>query len=373
MKILHLIYTNGIAGAEKHLLDLLPGLKKQGIDCEFICVGPANYKASVNNYCNLMISRGIKTTIFFSAGYFENIVIAKKISRYIKANNITIIHSHLFMGDLIAVLIKTLYNKSIRIISTKHGYNEDYLIKYGSGDKRIPKNFYYLASKVIIKRIDENIAASQFIADMYSNLKLGNKMKFIHHGIDVTPADASNNGTESSPKIMIVGRLVKVKGHKFLLDAMPLVLAKFPTLTLLILGTGIIKDELQQQADELGLSDHVQFLGFQKPEEFTPGCQVIIIPSLFEAFGMVFIEAFALKIPIVAFDVGAGNELIKNNETGLLVPPFNTGKLAEKIIFLLQNPNERSRIAENAYNTYKAGFTTQKMVAETADWYKSLP
>lgn len=372
MKILHIIYTNGIAGAEKHLFDLLPGLKEEGIESEFIAIGPKNYSLPMQNYADQMAALDVKTTLLLSGNYFDLFSIAKKINRYIIKNKINAIHSHLFTADLIAVLIKTFYNKSLKILSTKHGYHEDYLIRYGKGNKKIPADPYYFISRFVNKRIDESIASSQFIADLYGTLKLGKKMKFIHHGINMNYSKDQNEPSENAPKILIVGRLVKVKGHKFLIDAMPAILNKFPELQLLILGEGALKNELELYAKNLGVSNHLKFLGFQKPEDYASQCRVMIIPSLFEAFGLVFIEAFALKIPVIAFDVGAGNEIISDKETGLLVPPFKSDILAEKIIYLLENPAERSRLAENAYQTYLQNFTTQKMVSKTAEWYRSV-
>ena len=85
-----------------------------------------------------------------------------------------------------------------------------------------------------------------------------------------------------------------------------------------------------------------------------------------------FIEGLALKTPIIAFDVPAGNEILENNETALLVTKGDSKALAEKIIYLLKNPEVSKQIAENAYEKYKKEFTTEAMVKKMAAWYKSL-
>ncbi len=93
---------------------------------------------------------------------------------------------HLIMGDMIAVMVKTFYNRTIRIFSTKHGYQEEYVIKYGKGQKGIPYNLYYFFSKIIINKIDENITISKALSVMYNRIKLGReKMKYIHHGVKI--------------------------------------------------------------------------------------------------------------------------------------------------------------------------------------------
>ena len=196
MKILHLIYTTGISGAEKYLLELLPGLKQHGIDCEFMCIGPQKSKAVLNDYCAQMSANRIKTTLILKKkwGYLN---IPRKINKYLDQNNIKIIHSHLIIGDMLAVMVKTFYNSSIRIFSTKHGYQESYLIKYGRGQKRIPYDPYYFFSKVISSKIDEHITISRSVSEMYNVLKIGGqKMKYVHHGVNKGQADTQEIASE---------------------------------------------------------------------------------------------------------------------------------------------------------------------------------
>jgi glycosyltransferase involved in cell wall biosynthesis len=77
-------------------------------------------------------------------------------------------------------------------------------------------------------------------------------------------------------------------------------------------------------------------------------------------------------VPVVAFDAPASNEIIAHNETGLLAPLFDSSQLAEKIIYLLQNPSEGKRLASNGYERYTAYFNTTRMIKETAAWYRTI-
>ncbi len=112
-------------------------------------------------------------------------------------------------------------------------------------------------------------------------------------------------------------------------------------------------------------------MGFrQDPYKYILQSDILVQPSMFESFGLVYIEAFALKIPVVAFDAPAANEIITDNETGILTPKFNSEILAQKLIFLLKNPEERKRISENAYQRFLDHYTADRMINETAAWYK---
>ena len=376
MKILHLIYTHGIAGAEKYLLDLLPGLKEYGIHGEVMCVCPPVHKNKVQLYCNRLNEKGITTELIPTSR--TNILnVAKKVNRYCIANNIKIIHSHLFNSDAIAVAVKIFFNKKIQLLSTKHGYKESYFIKNADSIGKIEYNLYYFITKFVISKIDHNVTISKAIADLYYNLKLTpKKMAFIHHGISVDKKIIKEEGIKYrkfSPQIIIVGRLTKIKGHAYLFDAMPKIIEQFPTVQLLVMGEGIEHDPLNIRAEKLGIQKNISFMGFQdNPYAFIEQSDIIALPSLYEPFGLVYIESFALKTPVVAFDVQACNEIIVHNETGILVKAKDSKGLATSIISLLQNPTERNRLTENGYRKYVSYYNTARMIKDTADWYNQL-
>lgn len=373
MRILHLIYASGIYGAEKYLLNLLPELKKYDIECDLLFICSQKNIPFLDEYCIEMNQKGIKTTLLCTTSKMSVLLTTRIIFRYLKTNNIKIVHCHLFGADLIAVLIKKIYFKTLIVLSTKHGYEENYLIQYGLGNKKIPNNLYYLISRLVVKRIDHNVAISIAISKMYESLKLSQKpMKYIHHGIHERKVNAVGPVLAGQPKIVMVGRLEEMKGHRYLLQALPAIIKHFPGLQLYILGEGSLKSELETLAVHLGVREKITFTGFVAPSEYLAQSTVIVLPSLFEPFGLVFIESFAAKIPVVAFDAEAANEIIDNNITGFLVEKRNTEALAQKIIYVLENPAERQRIIENAYQKFSEYYTVERMVKETILWYQEV-
>lgn len=374
MKILHLIYTSGPFGAEKHLLQLLPELKKHNIFCEVIFICPKKSTFAVRDYCKEMNQNGIKITLLPVSSKISLFLSARSIYRYLKENNISLLHSHLFSADCIGVIIKKLYFPKLILFSTKHGYEEEYLLQYGLGNQKIKYNFYYLISRYVSQRIDHNVAVSKTLSQLYSYLKLVKKeMKYINHGIKPNIPDVKPSDLPGYPKIMIVGRLSEIKGHTYLLKAMPEVIGQFPNIKLYILGTGPLKDNLYQQAKDLKILEHIEFVGLTNPANYAHYCQAIILPSLFESFGLVFIESFALRIPVIAFDTVNGNQIIEDNKTGFLVKKEDLKALAEKIIVVLSSPEISEQVVENAYNKFLAEYTVEKMARETASWYTSFP
>jgi glycosyltransferase involved in cell wall biosynthesis len=376
LKILHLIYTHGISGAEKYLKHLLPGLKGHGIYCDLIVVCPPAKVETLQTYCNELNVLGIKTSLI-SSGRLSILFTAKKISDYCKANKISILHAHLLNSDLIAVLAKSVFNKKLFLISTKHGYQEKVLQQYEPDNFYQPTDLYYKVTKFTLSKIDANFAVSKGLAQLYYNIKLCKApYPYIHHGVAVDSFDKAayyNECRKANPQLIIVGRIELFKGHRFLIEALDKVKTIFPNVKLLVLGEGSEKNNCVQQVNALGLQNNVEFLGFKPhPYSYIIHSDVIILPSLFEPFGLVYIEAFALKTPVVAFDTPAGNEIMQHNQTALLVKKGDSADLAENIIELLTNAGKKNSITENAYAKYKNDFTTAVMVKNTADWYIQL-
>ncbi len=375
MKILHLIYTHGVSGAEKYLKHLLPGLKRYGVDCDLIVVCPKAKAQKMQEYCDSLNEQGIKATLLISSR-LSFFITAKKISTYLKTNTIGILHSHLVNSDILASIIKTLFLRKLFLISTKHGYQEKFLQQYDPGKKYKPLNdLYYYITKYTLRKINRNVAVSKALADLYYNIQLTKThYPYIHHGVTIDSFDKKvyeNECRKARYQLIIVGRIEVFKGHRFLIQALPLITAAFPDIKLLVLGEGSEKDACLQQVKQLGLESKVEFLGFKPhPYSYISNSDIVILPSLFEPFGLVYIEAFALKIPVVAFNTPAGNEIMEDNKTALLVNKGDIASLAEKIIYLLKNVPERDEMAEAAYVKYKNNFTTEVMIKNTVKWYK---
>lgn len=376
MKIAHLIYSEQVAGAEKYLLDLLPGLKASGIECHLICITPAADAHKFTHLCATLNNKGVPAIQLFGT-VKKFLPLAKNVNRYLAENKIGYLHAHLFKSDLLAVMVKKLFNRKIMLLSTKHGYEEKYCSNYHRYKGKIVYNLYYLISRYLLANIDKQVAVSKAMSDLYYQLKLTRKrLPFIHHGINVKGTAQTADGAQyrfSDQQLLILGRIEEVKGHTYLFAALPAVIKVFPAVKLLIIGNGTQQPALQQQAAALGIENNVSFLGFQpEPYPFMASSDILVSPSLYESFGLVFIEAFAMHLPVIAFDAPAANEIIEDDKTGLLVPVYNSDELAKKIISLLQDTAKGKQLADAAFEKHSSYFNTARMVNETADWYRSV-
>ncbi|MEO7461139.1 MAG: glycosyltransferase family 4 protein [Ferruginibacter sp.] len=374
MKILHIITTFGIAGAEKHVQHLLPELKQNGIDCALMLICPEHSRNAFRFLEADLERAGVPLKYIFSNSTLAISSIGK-ISQYIKQNDYKYIHSHLLKTDVIVTIIKKYFIPSLKILSTKHGYEEKSLRNFTRPGFQVARNPFYYLSKYTFRNIDINIAVSNTIARLFRDFKITKTvLPVIYHGIEMNPVDLEQPGKYklASEQLVLVGRLEEVKGHRYAIEAMPHILKEFPEVKLLFVGAGSLVQSLKSQAKSLGVEESIEFLGFQSdPYSYIYYSDLLLVPSQFEALGLVFLEGMSLKTPVITFDVPAGNEIL-DNTTGCLIPLNDSNKMAEKVISMLQQPGKRNEMAEAAYKVFLEKFTISKMVDETISIYRKL-
>jgi glycosyltransferase involved in cell wall biosynthesis len=152
-----------------------------------------------------------------------------------------------------------------------------------------------------------------------------------------------------APLLGIVGRLVPIKDHPTLLQALTLLPDGDQAPHLLVVGDGERREELEQLAHRLGLGSRVHFLGWRDDlETILSGLDVVICSSKNEGTPVALIEAMAAGVPVLSTDVGGVGDLVTHGETGWLVPPADPSALARGIERLLRDPALRRRLAAGA-------------------------
>jgi len=150
------------------------------------------------------------------------------------------------------------------------------------------------------------------------------------------------------------------KGVDTVIRALPIVLARVPDLEYLVVGSGSDLERHKRLAADLAVADRVQFLG--SVEERTlratyESCDVFVLPSTGEGFGIVFLEAMHCRKPIIAANSGAAPEVVRDGETGMLVESGNIAQLAAAMIALCTNRSERDRMGNAGHARLQENFT----------------
>lgn len=167
----------------------------------------------------------------------------------------------------------------------------------------------------------------------------------------------------TGPKMMFVGALTPEKGVQVAIEAIAVAMAHCPTISLSIAGEGPDLARLQRLAEELGANERVAFLGIRDDiPEILADHDIMLVPSVWkEAFGYVLIEAMAVGCPVIASSVGGIPEVISDGEEGVLVPPGDVGALSEAILRLWRAPDLRQRLAANALQKIRSGFSLERV------------
>jgi glycosyltransferase involved in cell wall biosynthesis len=226
------------------------------------------------------------------------------------------------------------------------------------------------------------IAISRAVAD---HLETDHRMPpsgvaLVPNGVDIKhfmPVDEAARsqarrqlGVGPWPVIGAIARLSDVKGLEFLIEAMPMVLKTLPSARCLIFGEGPMEADLKLRTKALGLDANVLFLPVvNKSASALAAFDVCAVPSLSEGLGLTVMEAQAAGVPVVASAVGGILDLIKDGETGWLVPAKDTGALAAALIKALENTELRREVAARARARIVAAFSAERMVEATLKVY----
>ena len=176
-----------------------------------------------------------------------------------------------------------------------------------------------------------------------------------------------------------VGRLFPLKGHKYFLKAAAILQGKhereFSDLKFLLIGDGILKDELKKQARDLGIDKRVIFAGLLPPEEMPAALalmDVVVHASLREGLARVLPQALMQEKPVVTFDIDGASEVIKDGETGILVPAKDVEAMAAGIHKVLTEKEMAREMAKKGRQRVEKRFPVEIMVKRISELYHAL-
>jgi glycosyltransferase involved in cell wall biosynthesis len=200
--------------------------------------------------------------------------------------------------------------------------------------------------------------------------------------LDGRPIRRSLGIADSAPVIGIVARLFSWKGHGALIDALAIVRQEVPDVRLVIVGEddpraqpggGSYRAELESQIGRLGLLENVIFTGHRTDvPALMASFDLYAMPSWEEPFGMVYLEAMAMKKPVVAWSSGGPADIVVDGHTGFLTEPGNTGALADALLTLLHDPALRRQFGVAGRRRAEEVFSPDRMCQAMASVYRKI-
>lgn len=174
-----------------------------------------------------------------------------------------------------------------------------------------------------------------------------------------------------SPLIGVIAQLIPRKGHHYLLDIMPRLLAQIPELQVVFFGQGPLREVLEAYVNGHGLGGAVHFAGFRNDmPKILPCLDLVVHPALMEGLGVSLLQAAAAGVPIVGTRAGGIPEIVREGINGRLVEPGNTEQLYNTVSELLANPGLRQQLGTAGRSLVKRDFSVDTMVERYARLYK---
>jgi glycosyltransferase involved in cell wall biosynthesis len=361
VKILHINTEKTWRGGEQQTFNLLKDLKERKISSHLICqpcspLGEKAKKAQIKTFPIAMRGEADPLACF-------------RIRILINRFRYDILHSHTSHAHTLAFFssigtnVNRLVTRRVDFSIFRHSFLKLSGIKY-----RYMADFY--------------IAISHKIKDVLVNDGIpAGRIFVVHSGINPNRFDdackdylIAEFNIKSSEQIVInVAHLAGHKGQRYLVQAIPLVLAKIPKARFFIVGGGELMDELRTLAASLGLKQELIFTGFRRDVgAFYQIADLFVMSSVQEGLGTAVLDALALGKPVVATKSGGIPEIIKNEDSGLLVPPADPKALSEGIIRMLTDDELAKRVARTGKSVVKQKFTIDTMVNRNIDVYHEI-
>lgn len=369
-RLLFLLYSEVRAGLEEHVLSLLQELSREHFTLGLACPDTL-VDAMATELEALPVEVFPMTTV-----QWTKIHTVRRLWKVLRSFRPDIVHCHLFRATLVGAPLARVAGVPV-VLETYHG-REVWRQGFLKG--------HFVVDRLVSRYVDRIIAVSEAAARFLVEGKriAAAKITVIPNGRDLAAFEPRNAQAramirqslrlpDTAPVLGVVGRLEAQKGHRFLLEAMPQVLAEFPDTRLLLVGDGSLRAQLATQVGQLGLRHAVIFAGFQRDiPSYVAATDVMVLPSLYEGLPLTAIEAAAMGKPMVATAVDGTPEVIRHRTTGLLVPPAAPTPLAKAVLMLLRQPDLASQYGAAARAWVRQRFDLQRQVAETERLYLDL-
>jgi glycosyltransferase involved in cell wall biosynthesis len=369
-RIIHLSKMTGTAGSERHLLVLLEGLRAAGLDARlWILVEPDKL---IQDYVDRAQALGVPVERLIIRRDLDPALWWRLVSR-LRATQPDIVHTHLFHADLYGITAARRAHVPY-VVSSRH--NDDRF------RRKLPVR---LLHRWLWRQTDAGITISEAIRQFSITVEgaAPDRIHTVHYGLDPVsvqaPPDARAQlraALDLPADTLLIGsvcRLIEQKGLIYGLQGFAQIADQFPTAHYVIVGDGLLRAGLEAAAQTLNLADRVHFLGWRSdtPAIFA-ALDLLLAPSLWEGFGLVFLEAMALGVPTLSTCVSAIPEVVIDGETGWLVPPRDSDAIAAALREALSDPALLCARGENSRQRLLTHFTVQTMVERTVAVYRSL-
>ena len=306
-----------------------------------------------------------------------NISLAEQAFELLKKIQFDIIHAHDWLVSVAAEAVKD--KLQIPLITTIHA------TEYGrnNGIHSLMQTEIHRKEEQLINSSDSVIVCSEYMKNELISIfnVTEEKISVFPNGVDPLMIQEKSgslqvnrhHGDTHSHIIFSVGRIVKEKGFETIIEAAPIILERYPTVLFIIAGKGPMLENYRQVVREKHLETNIRFIGFINDDErnhLLKQCDIVVIPSLYEPFGIVALEAMICNKPTVVSNTGGLKGIIEHGETGLTMLPGNPGSLAKEVLTLIENKQLAKEIAKKGKLMVTTTFSWEKVAKDTSNLFQ---
>lgn len=356
MRVLHLISSGGMYGAEAVILNLCSALNSGGTHSSLLAVF-ANSAQPNLQLRDAALKAGIEAHTIECRGQLDSSV-PRRLLHLVQETGADLVHTHGYKADIYGWW--ALRSSGIPLVATCHNWldNDLHLRIYGWLDR------------TLLRRFNRIVAVSDAVQTRL--IESGVERTRIHqirNGISLEPFDAIASRPLSSGDrpctVGLVGRLSPEKGVDVFIRAAALVLRDLPSTRFIVAGDGAERDRLQALIQDSGVSEQVRLLGQQQDVVRIYGSiDVLVLSSRTEGLPMALLEGMASGLPVVATKVGEVPAVLDNSGAGFLAEVDDVQALASSIATLVSDPVRRYTMGASARHRVAAEYSADRMAAE---------
>ncbi len=358
LKVVHVVGSTGLYGAEQWILALLRYLPADRV--EGAIVNLVDEPGETSELVRAAAARGLRAIDLYTGGRYNPQAIVN-LARLARAHAYGILHSHGHKADLIALAAARLVRATA--MSTPHGWSRE-------RDRRL--RVYEAIDRRLLRLFD---AVCPLSPDLHDGLRRAGvrerRLRTIVNGVDVDAVDSVSPAAGWRPSCTVVGyvgQLIERKNVECLVRAFDDLVAQRHDLRLVVVGDGPRAGALREMA---GRTSRVEFAGYRADAvALMKTFDLFVLPSWQEGIPRCLMEAMAARVPVIASDIPGNRELVEHGVTGLLFDPANPADLQRAILATVERPERAKRMAERAREVIEHRFSAARMAGEYTALYE---
>jgi len=376
MRLINLLYVITkleLGGAQKQLLSLIRHLDKKRFRLFLFTAEDGLLLPEALSINGLTINKS--TCLERPINLLKDLLVLIEIYRFIKKNNIEIVHTHSSKAGILGRLAARVAKVRI-ILHTVHGWS------FNDYQPSMVRLFFIWLERFIARFTDRLIVVSDYDKQkgLWNRIGKEDKYSLIHYGIDFSEFGTKDQNIREELGINIndlaIGMIACLKPQKSPQDFIKLaflVKKVSPDARFLLVGDGILRKKTESLIRKFNLEKQVILTGWRKDiARVLSGIDVFVLTSLWEGLPVSVLEAMASSKPIVSTHTGGVADIIVEGSSGFLVPPKDMDKMSARLVILLKDKNLRIRMGQNAKEALSLNFALRNMIENNQSLYENL-